>query len=109
MKKILINKTSGNWKNEIMDVLVHVYNNPVHPGLPYNNCSITFERENEEIKYVLGLGPIDRNLPDITIDSNLKADVQTLEQGTSPVQHRAQSNLLSTDKIYLNCPDDHEY
>jgi len=107
MKKILINKTVGDWKNEIIEALVHVYNNSSF----INTCSITLERDSEVICYVTGCSPIDRNIPDITIDSNLRAVGQSVQDGHLPSQGitRFPVPILPNDKIYLNCPDDHEY
>ncbi len=107
MKKILINKTPGDWKNEIGAALIHVYNN----GDVINTCSITLERDSEIICYVLGYGPIKRDIPDITIDSNLRAVGQSIDAGHMPIQGitRFPVPILPNDKIYLNCPDEHEF
>jgi len=105
MKKILINKTPGNWKNEIYDALFHVYGN--FPIL--DNCFITLEKtESGQIFYLFSIGLKDKNNPEY-IDTNLASSAQTQEQGHISQKNRIRLNIEPNDKIYLNCPDDHEF
>ena len=103
--KTLVNITENNRVEIILKAVQYVYVGHGADGFMKDNCTLTLERDGEEVKYITGLRWKDYTLlePEKNNTSNiLLAYINNVED--IPSFNRLYTDLLITDKIYLNTP-----
>jgi hypothetical protein len=104
--KTQINITENNWFQDILTAVRYVYTGHEEAdGLMRPNYTLTLEREGEPVKYITGL-----TWKDFTLTEPEKNNISNILIGfiNTPddiIFGRSYTELLISDKIYLNTPE----
>jgi hypothetical protein len=102
--KTLVNITENNWFQDIRTAVRYVYTGHGADGLMRDNCALTLERNGEPVKYITGLTW--KNFTLIEPDKNNISNILLgfINAPEDILSGRLYTELLITDKIYLNTP-----